>query len=97
MFPWGVSTEDSGTQAHTSGSMTNKLCRSKFRIPPPNLNNNWKTAVIGRSRHVTGWTILRLVGGRIQDLDRYVYDKFIFQTSFLFVLITDVSLHIPPF
>ena len=28
------------------------------------------TAVIGRSRHVTGYITLRLVGGRIQDLDR---------------------------
>ena len=26
------------------------------------------TAVIGRSRHVTGCATLRLVGGRIQDL-----------------------------
>ena len=86
MFPWGASTEDSGTQAHTPGSMSNKLCRPKFRILPPNLNNNWKTAVIVRSRHVTGWTTLRLVEGRIQDLDRYVYDKVIFQTSFLFTL-----------
>ena len=42
----------------------------KSRILPPNLNNNWMMAVIGRSRHVTGWTTLRLVGGRIQDLDQ---------------------------
>ena len=32
-------------------------------ILPPNLNNNWMTAVIGWSRHVTGWTTLWLVGG----------------------------------
>ena len=36
---------------------------------PRNFNNNWMTAVIGRSRHVTGWTTLWVVGGRIQDLD----------------------------
>ena len=36
-------------------------------IIPPNLNNK---TVIGRSRHVTGWASLRLVGGRIPDLDR---------------------------
>ena len=62
---------------------------------PPDLNNNWKTAVIGRSRHVTGWTTLRLVGGRIQDLDRWVYDKVIFQKSFLFALTmwAYISLH----
>ena len=44
--------------------------RSKSRILPPNLNNNWMTAVIGRSRHVTGWATLRLVGGRIPDLHK---------------------------
>ena len=44
--------------------------RPKSRILPPNLNNNWMTAVIGLSRHVTGWTTLRLVGGRIEDLDQ---------------------------
>ena len=37
---------------------------------PPNLNNNSMKAVIGRSRHVTGWTTLRFVGGGIQDLHR---------------------------
>ena len=41
----------------------------KSRILPPNLNNNWMTVMIVRSRHVTGWTTLRLVGGRTQDLD----------------------------
>ena len=37
----------------------------------PNLNNNWMTAVIDQSRHLTGWVTLRLVGGRTPDLDRY--------------------------
>ena len=46
----------------------------KSRILSPNLNNNWMTAVIGRSRHVTGWTALRLVGSRTRDLDqKYVF------------------------
>ena len=38
-------------------------------ILPPNLKKNWMAAVIDRSRHVTGGTTLRLVGGRIQELD----------------------------
>ena len=45
------------------------------KILPPNLNNNWMTAarvVIGRSRYVIGWTTPRLVGIRIQDLDRTI-------------------------
>ena len=45
----------------------------KSRILPPNLNNNWMTAVIGWSRHLTGWTTLQLVGGRTQDLDLIFY------------------------
>ena len=44
--------------------------RPKSLIPPPNLNNNWMTAMIGRSRHVTGWTPFIFVWGRIQDLDQ---------------------------
>ena len=54
MFPWGVSTEASGTEAHTSGSMSNKLCRLKFRILPPNLNNNggdWPISSYDRLNH----------------------------------------------
>ena len=47
---------------------TGKKQLPKFGILPPNLNNNWMTVVIGRSRHVTGWTTHRLVGGRILDL-----------------------------
>ena len=43
----------------------------KSRIPPPNLNNNWMTAMIGRSRHATVWTTFRYYGGGIQDLDSY--------------------------
>ena len=43
----------------------------------PNLNTNWMTAVIGRSRHVTDWTILRLVGGRIQDRTSCPFDTHI--------------------
>ena len=27
----------------------------KYCIPPTNLNNNWMTAVIDRSRHMTSW------------------------------------------
>ena len=37
-----------------------------------NLNNNWMTEIISRSRHVTGWATLRLVGSRILDLVRYL-------------------------
>ena len=49
----------------------------KSLILPPNLNNNWMTAVISRSRHVTGQTTLRLVGGRIQHLDRHACYKLV--------------------
>ena len=41
----------------------------------PNLNNNWMTAVIGRSRYVTSRTTFRLVRGRILDLDQ-MFDHF---------------------
>ena len=36
----------------------------------PNLNNNWMTAMIGWSRHVTDWTTIWLVRRRILDLVR---------------------------
>ena len=51
-------------------SMLRSMCVRPTYCPsilPPNLNNNWMTAV---SRHVTGWATLRLVGGGIPDLDR---------------------------
>ena len=54
-------------------SMLRSMCVRPTYCPsilPPNLNNNWMTAVIGQSRHVTGWATLRLVGGGIPDLDR---------------------------
>ena len=38
------------------------------------------TAIIGWSRHVTGWTTLRLVGGRILDLDQ-IFSKISYQTE----------------
>ena len=44
--------------------------RPKSDILPPNLNDNWMTAVIGWSRHVTGWATPRLVGGGIQDFEQ---------------------------
>ena len=57
----------------------------KSLILPPNLNNNWMTVVISRSRHVTGRTTLRLVGGRIQHLDRHACNKLVICTL-MFVL-----------
>ena len=60
-------------------------------ILPPNLNNNWMTAVIGRSRHVTGRTTLRLVWGRIQDLDRHAcYELVIYTLMFVLFYNYDV-------
>ena len=52
--------------------LTRPKCWPKSHILPTDLNNNLVTAVIGRPRHVTGWTTLSLVGDRIQDLDRNV-------------------------
>ena len=57
--------DTSAVAAHHS--TTKEKSRPKSRILPPNLNNSWMTAVIGRSRHVTEWTIFRLVGGGIRD------------------------------
>ena len=47
--------------------------RPKSCSIPPSLNNNLMTAVIGRFRHVTGWTTLRLVGGGILDLVQIIF------------------------
>ena len=44
------------------------------------------TSLIGRSRHVTGWTTLRLVVGRIQDLDRKFLKSRLFGLTFPSVL-----------
>ena len=49
----------------------------KSLILLPNLNNSWMTAVISQLRHVTGRTTLRLVGGRIQHLDRHACYKLV--------------------
>ena len=54
----------------SSYGFANTRKRPKSRTLPPNLNNNWMTAVIGLSRHVSCWTTLWMVGGRIQDLDQ---------------------------
>ena len=51
----------------SSSGMTGGL---KSGFPPPNLNNNWMMAMI---RHMTGWTTLRLVEGRILDLVQTFY------------------------
>ena len=66
------------TETHNYTEMKVYRCRAnnnwpKSRILHPKLNNNWITVVIGRFRHVTCWTTLRLFGGRIQDLDLYMY------------------------
>ena len=47
-------------------------CRvqTKYGWIPFNLNNNWMTAMVCRSRHVTGW--YTLVGGRIPYLVRRI-------------------------
>ena len=57
------------TPIKKSKSSRGHFNRLKSRILPPNLYNNWMTAVICWFRHVRGWTNLRLVGSVIQDLD----------------------------
>ena len=42
-------------------SLPLKSAGPKYRILPPNLNNNWITGVIGWSRHVTGWAIFYFI------------------------------------
>ena len=46
------------------------------------------TAVIDQSRHVTDWITIRLVGGRIQDMDRKVIEA-LTQQSFKLILLFD--------
>ena len=45
--------------------------RLRYSILPPNLNNNWMTAVIGWFHHVTDYTTLPLVGVEYHIWSRY--------------------------